>query len=317
MENREFKSRIKQNIGFIIRLILTVVCLSFILVKIDIEQLIISIRAMDEKYVLLAVIFLFPNFFLKFYKWNLFLHSNNLRIPFIDVCKSYLVGLAFGVLTPARVGELGRVLLFRKAEKFQASGIVIIDKLFDLLGITLLSLWGIKVFGGNITFSLFLMLCVSFVLFLVHGGRFLRPLDRIIRKLPWEDQINRILWGFRQLNWKLTTKGIVLTVAMFNVVILQFHFLILAFEAFTFKNTFLVSPIIILTNILPITIGGIGVREGASAILLSHFGILKEVAVSAAFMLFIINVLIPAIVGFLMLPGLKNGTLKNLDIPKS
>ena len=61
----------------------------------------------------------------------------------------------------------------------------------------------------------------------------------------------------------------------------------------------LLYPIIILINILPLTIGGIGIREGASMITLSKFGIPPEAAVNASFLLFCANTLIPGLIGAL------------------
>jgi len=51
--------------------------------------------------------------------------------------------------------------------------------------------------------------------------------------------------------------------------------------------------------VLPIAVGNIGVREGAAAYIWQHLGIEPAVSVNAAFMLFVINVVMPGIIGLI------------------
>jgi uncharacterized membrane protein YbhN (UPF0104 family) len=64
-------------------------------------------------------------------------------------------------------------------------------------------------------------------------------------------------------------------------------------------------PLVIFANIIPVTIGGVGVREGVSAIILGRFRVAPEVAVSASFLLFCINTLLPGLIGAFFVHRIK------------
>ena len=66
-----------------------------------------------------------------------------------------------------------------------------------------------------------------------------------------------------------------------------------------------VFPITLLTNILPITIGNLGVREGATILLLREYGIESEIAFNTAIILFFLHSFIPAIIGIYMVQSIN------------
>ena len=55
------------------------------------------------------------------------------------------------------------------------------------------------------------------------------------------------------------------------------------------------------TIIPPISLGELGIREGASVYFLTQFGETASAAFNASIFLFIINLLIPAVVGLVLL----------------
>jgi uncharacterized membrane protein YbhN (UPF0104 family) len=104
------------------------------------------------------------------------------------------------------------------------------------------------------------------------------------------------------LSPRVTTIFLSLTVAAFVVVLLQFAVILLSWRGWSPDIVILTFPLVILTNVLPITIGGLGVREAASAILLSHFGVPPSEAALAAFLMFGINTALPGLLGAALLP---------------
>ncbi len=52
-----------------------------------------------------------------------------------------------------------------------------------------------------------------------------------------------------------------------------------------------------IVTVLPFTLGGIGVRESAAAIIWHQLGVAAPVAVNAAFLLFAMNVIVPGAIG--------------------
>ena len=59
------------------------------------------------------------------------------------------------------------------------------------------------------------------------------------------------------------------------------------------------------TVIPPVTLGELGIREGASVIVLGHAGILPAAAFNASLLLFAVNLLLPALAGLALLMWIK------------
>jgi hypothetical protein len=74
---------------------------------------------------------------------------------------------------------------------------------------------------------------------------------------------------------------------------------------------------VVLTNAVPLTVAGLGTREGAAIILLSryHTHILRSVASASAFLMFFMNTALPGIVGALVTPFFRPPTERPADGP--
>ena len=84
---------------------------------------------------------------------------------------------------------------------------------------------------------------------------------------------------------------------------LQFYLLLSSLESVGWQVG-LTLPIILVVSSLPISIMGLGLREGTAALLLNLYGVPMESAVAAAFSLFVINALLPGLVGLALSPTL-------------
>jgi uncharacterized membrane protein YbhN (UPF0104 family) len=56
-------------------------------------------------------------------------------------------------------------------------------------------------------------------------------------------------------------------------------------------------PVIQFTNLLPVTIGGLGVREALSVYVLAPFGVQEPVAAIAALSIFVFDIALPGLIG--------------------
>jgi uncharacterized membrane protein YbhN (UPF0104 family) len=112
----------------------------------------------------------------------------------------------------------------------------------------------------------------------------------------------------KEVKRKVLIKNFSLAVACFLILMLQFYFILLSFSRISFIAVIIGLPIILVASSFPISIAGLGLREMATMIILSDFGITKEKAAIAAFLLFIVNAFIPGLVGLLLAPYLYKAT---------
>jgi len=90
----------------------------------------------------------------------------------------------------------------------------------------------------------------------------------------------------------------------YSCFLLQYALLVSAFSHNTEIINYLWAGNLIMfvkTVIPPISLGELGIREGASVFFLTKFSELPSVAFNASIFLFIINILLPALVGLILL----------------
>ena len=129
--------------------------------------------------------------------------------------------------------------------------------------------------------------------------------------MPFKGKLLLLAQGINSIPQKTISVCIIYRLLMTVIDVLQFYLLIMAFIPIKVIYALIAYPLVMLINILPITIGGIGVREGTSALILTKFGIPPEYAVSASFLLFCVNTLLPGLAGSLFISRIRlSGTLK-------
>jgi len=243
-------------------------------------------------------------------KWRQIIKDGGIKATPWETIRSFLGGAAMGLLTPGRVGELGRVIFLKKEELGSLVGIAILDKVIDLNVTLWLAIYGsFVVFDGVVPY---LFLTVGLL-----GGGFL-TFPHMIGKIA-EDMFNGkflvkklglLIEGMNAVRAKTVLLCIFYRFLASMIDMIQYYFLISAFVPIKLDQVFVVYPLIILTNLLQLTVGNIGVREGVAAILLSRYGIPPAVAVSASLLLFMLNSLIPGLLGVVFLPDAFDGMRK-------
>ncbi len=118
----------------------------------------------------------------------------------------------------------------------------------------------------------------------------------------WQDKVQELIIQLRLI--KLSETILILIYSfLFNITFnFQLYLLIIAQEPLPFTKGIIAIPLIFLAiALLPISFGNIGIREAASVLFLTRYGISKETAVVGALWLFTINVLLPSIIGSLLI----------------
>lgn len=219
-----------------------------------------------------------------------------------------LSGFALGFFTPARAGEfVGRALYLPDADPWSVSLTVFVQRLVDTaINVSV----GAIVLGGALYMEL-LDGSLAWTLVLIGGGTFgflligflAAPSSaaRLVRVLaPQRTALHErvdVLQAYRRRTMVRTAGWAALRYAIFCT---QFVLLIYAFGpdlavgstfgavALTFFVKFLVPSV---------TLMDLGIQEGAAVFFLGLFGAAQAVAFNAAFLFFLINIVLPTIAG--------------------
>lgn len=237
-------------------------------------------------------------------KWRKIIR-HEAKISFIDALISFLGGMSLGLITPARIGELGRIAFIVNGRKAVLAGIALFDRVIDLEVTLAIGLIGAHVLLG---YSGLLLVIVSVLVggtILFVPQKYFILCNKIIRRLPYQHKIEAVMAGVKAIPDNTLLACLFLRVVVSLIDLFQFYILLNAFASVSIIPVFVVYPVIIIINILPVTFMGIGMREGVAMLTLSKFGVPPEASVSASFLLFSINTLMPGIVGTLLISRMK------------
>jgi len=284
------------------RYVLTMALLVVVVVRVEPGRFVQALSSARVNYVALALL-LTPLFLaLKSVRWFLMLRMAGIDASVGEATRSLIGGMGLALVTPARIGELVRVAYLRDKQKLKIGGLVLLDKGFDVLALCILSVAGAWQLLGIPAGVALLAVSLAGLFFVYVPGPAYRAWQTAGRRVPLRNAVEKVWASIDALSLKATTLYLVLTFAAFAVVLVQFGLVLLSWRALSFNVVFLTFPLVILTNVLPITVGGLGVREGTAALLLSHYGVTAAHAALAAFLMFAINTALPGVIGALMLP---------------
>lgn len=288
-----------------VRVLATLLLLAVVLWKAQPGRLLSATAALGTGTLLLAAALTIPFLCIKTVRWLYLLHAGGCEASFGEAALSLIGGMGFALLTPARLGELARIAYLRDPRKLRLGGLVMLDKLFDVVVLTLLSSAGAWRILGPAPGGALLLAGCSGLGFLYLPRPFERALHRTSRRLPLRSRLIEAWGAVESLSLTSTTVCLVLTAASFLVVIAQFGIILRASVHLSVGVALLTFPLVILTNVLPLTVGGLGIREGTAALLLAYFHVATPVAVVSAFLMFFLNTALPGIVGTIALPFMR------------
>lgn len=304
----------KININYI-KAILGIGIIVFLIAYLEPSSIYETYLKADKYYLILAILLLPLNLYLQFIKWKIisikyFGISDNSKIWL-----SLLYGISGGLFTPMKSGEyVARAIPYKKAKVVDVVLGTMVDKIIPLYFVLLLGgvfsavyFYQVIHFSVSAILSLFFayLLILIFIPYLILGNSALthrvkyylsrnKYFLKIIPKISFLKEID-----------KKTLLKLVLLAIVFNLVFtLQMTILLISFSGeFNLWLFFIISNLIIFLQIIipPIALGEIGIREGASIFFMHSYGFSGAIGFNAAFSLFIINLLIPSMIGFFLL----------------
>ena len=129
--------------------VIGIILFFYILSRIDLQELFLSLKNINAGYFTLAIIVLFISPFFGILKWRILIESQNTKVPFGLLASSYLKGIFWGTVTPARAGEFFRVKYLTSATDIsngKAFYTVLLDRLIYVIVLTIVSVVGIIYF---------------------------------------------------------------------------------------------------------------------------------------------------------------------------
>lgn len=210
------------------------------------------------------------------------LKDSRLSQPLPTLFRAFFMGYAFRFVLPGNQGEVGKLLFISGKPAYRASAYVyekagFVVAMLILAGLGLGRMYPRYTVAGLALTGLMLLLLP--VWNLIARRKFLEPYipERLRTVRPLMTQIG-------------------LSLVSMAVVSLQYY-LFLAQFGMSFLDSGMVFVLVLAVLLLPVSLAGVGLRESATAMLLATFQVPASLGTSIPFLIFMLNIAIPALVG--------------------
>ena len=285
----------------VLRYGITLVLLAIILWKINPRQFWDAGKSLSLENLFLAMALTIPFLLLKALRWHLLLRAARCQATFRESFFSLLGGMGVALLTPARLGEVTRAAYLPEPRKLRVGALVMVDKVYDVIVLALLSVAGAALLVSPLLAAGLAAFGLAGV-YLALRPRDLRTLFRPARRLPFYARIDRVLSGFVEFPASVGFVCLLYSLGSFLIVLLQYWIILRAWNVGGLDVVAYCFPLVVLTNAVPLTVAGLGTREGAAILLLKHYGIAASIAAPSAFLMFFMNTALPGLLGALITP---------------
>ncbi len=300
---------------FALKLIIAGGLLYYLASSIEYAQILSALQNANLYLILAAFILSVANIYFQFAKWKLTCGQVLKDTKNSKIFLSLFYGFSAGIITPLRIGEyFGRAIAFKDKSVLKVTVATLIDKFFPLMIVAFLgSISSILFLYLKFEISIYLALSLLIVLFTLFYILFLLIINErfwdnlLFSRIKNSKRMNNFfekLKVLKNLDRTYLLKMSSLSLFFYLSFLIQYVLLVSAFshnqnllEYFWAGNLIMFAKSVI----PPISLGELGIREGASVYFLTQLGETSAVAFNASIFLFIINLLIPAFIGLVLL----------------
>lgn len=296
---------------FTLKISITVFLLTVIIHKIQPQEIRADWQSVNGAILALGLLMTIPNLLVQHLKWRYLARLVDPAVTHRDIFRSLLCGFSIGLITPGRLGEMGRGWFLESAAKPQMIGMGIIDKILSLMALSLISvaaLAGMVViheFPFTVIYGLLLTLAglfMAFMLIIIFSPNRIRYMvrnsKRAVYRLPWRNKLFALLSAVDNFKRKHFLPAMSYALLFQVIVLMQYYVILSAFSEANPVSVMALSSLAFFGKaILPVAVMDLGVREGALIYFLSRLSVPVSSVFNASIFLFLTNVLLPGIVG--------------------
>jgi len=281
-------------------------------------------RRLDALSVLLAFLLMGPSVLLIGVRWFILLRGCQVSIPFWSCMRLHALGLFFNTFLPGGAGGdivKSVAVAGRTDRKAEAIGTILLDRVLGLYVLivvacvaALASPSALPTASAEVA-GLFALLTLGGVLYCSRTFRRVVRLERLLDRLPFAVSLRRAdqaLFDLRERRGALAAAVAVNLVALAcSMSAVRLAGRALGIEGATMTDYLILVPLAYLANALPLTLGGIGLMEGAFMQLLS------AASLASPTQGFSLGLLVRALqVGWSLVAGLLTLTGRRASLPK-
>ncbi len=298
----------------LLKISISVILLVFLFKQVDLRSLVNIIRGIDQPLFWLAYVFNLPIYVMCFYRWKMFLSASGVTVTDNKLIAPFFGGIFFSLFLPSTVGgdvvrSMDLSLHTKKPSQVVAS--VLLDRISGYAGMVLIaviaSILGIRLIQDKAVLAAIAVIAgiLAVILLLVFNG----PVYSGVRKLLYSHTSGRI-WGalesvHQQMHGLRHHKRVLVNSLILSLLVqlinpITMYIISLSMGAKIAPIFFLVFlPIVGAVTLLPISIGGLGLRDYTTVLLFAKAGVSKDLALAMSLLGFGFILINAAIAGLI------------------
>ncbi|HIH09242.1 MAG TPA: flippase-like domain-containing protein [Candidatus Diapherotrites archaeon] len=296
-----------------------IIVFAFILSQVDIGLVVATMAHANPGLYALALAMLCVLVLLKGIKWRLILRSQGVPISLIEASKYFLIGFFFSSFTPGRVGDFSRALYIKDSASLSTGlSSVVIDRALDVCILIVFAMVAAAYLSATMGLVVVPVHLLAALLLCAIASAFLLTRETLVKAL-----LRPLYLAFIPVKFKgMMSKGFgaffFATKSAFKnpgplalaVVATALQWLLSLLFAYTlaislgvkipFWLVFALHPIVTLSDLIPITVSGLGTREGLMVFFFSLSSLPAEQAVAFSILFFITGYVLVAAAGYFL-----------------
>ena len=290
-----------------------VAILALILSRLNLKATLAALAGAQWGYLLLALAASPLLFGLKAQRWQKLLEMQGIAYRFRDAFLAFMAGVFLGLVTPGRMGEMGKALYLKEDVNVPLSeglASVLVDRLFDLYSILLLGSaglvwfrllppWALVVVLAGTLGALLLPLALLSERLAASGMRLVSTLPIVRgRRSRLAEATARFQHGLRPLLTPRLVVPLLLTLAAYALYFGQAQLLAVSLDLDVDLPYLAVCLSIAgVITLLPISFAGLGTRDAILIALFLPLGVAPEEAVAFSMLFFLVSYVAGGILG--------------------
>ncbi|HJW89040.1 MAG TPA: lysylphosphatidylglycerol synthase transmembrane domain-containing protein [Anaerolineales bacterium] len=292
----------KKNLLFLVKTLVSAGLIWYLLAQTEFSSVYSAMRTALPGWLLLSFSLLYVGKVLTSYRWQVLLAAQGIHIPLRTLIASVFVGQFFNSFLPTTVGG-DAIRAYDTAAHSQETAksimSVFADRLIGVFALALLALLGLVVawFSGQdvafyITPVLVVFLICALGILTVFNRRLVAWFERAMRSLRLGKLADRGMQAYRSVHELRDMPGALLIAFLVSValqinVVLFYYFIGLSLTmGVSLLFFFIIVPVALVVLIIPVSINGVGLREGIFVFLLTALAVPTPEAIALSWLSF-------------------------------
>lgn len=288
-----------------------VIVIIYIQIKSELTSISSVIRNIDltlsSFYIITSLsILMIVNWFCEAVKWKLLINKISI-VSYKNAFYAILNGLAFGLFTPFRVGDvITRIAHIDSESKTRALGSVLIARSSQLVTTIIFGCLGLIFFPGLYipSFILIFLTLISLIFFYR-----LDIIVNILRKIKFTNNYIKYIEVLNDYNFKDYTISLMISISRYLVIIFQYYLMFKFFNITISAESVIVgvSITLFIKSILPLVsvLGDFGIRELVAIYIFGSYGIMSIEVLLVTISIWLLNVILPSLIGSFLSKNFK------------